>query len=698
MILRSFSLSYGLAITLLVLANNFAVFEVVTFAVIIAYSFYVAFWSRRLEDVKFHGLVLLLVYKASLSALLFRCGAATAIHIYFHFGNFIFPLLGATFRGTRLALSMAAYIIVETIVLYGISPAESADHFGLLDLSPEQYLFVRVVVEINLTILSTVFGISFHLYASKVITTLAEMSEVRRRFISNMNHEIRTPLVGVLGMAELLLAEEQLSPSLRSKLEVIASSGEALLHLVNNILDLSRIEAQAVVLEHRAVDVGQLVSGVLGMFEASALAKGLQMIAHFEPGIPGQIMTDPYRLMQVLNNLVGNAIKFTERGRVTVTVDVLDALWQDEEEASAAQGAQHHHLPLQQGPSLDAATSAVPGQRYISFSVKDTGIGVARGDGIILFQPFSQADTSTTRRYGGSGLGLALCADIARLMGGKVRLVRGDAPGAEFQFALPIILPEDGEGEALPLGEGGEQLFFGSESATSDSPQIGSARGSNGSDATWHRRVVSDRVGSEESLASARSQRAAAAAAGAHQHHVAAISSSAGSGAWQRTLSASDASPASGRRSTRLQAKAQAQAGAHMAPSVSARVLVADDNPVNALVMQRQMERIGYSYTIVGSGGEAVDAYLSDDGHTYDVIILDLDMPGMDGLQAARAIRQAEMDGGSGRRVPIVGLSAADPDIATECRRAGMDDALVKPLNMAALKECVERYLKPKRL
>ena len=372
-------------------------------------------------------------------------------------------------------------------------------------------------------------------------------NEAKSAFLATMSHEIRTPLNGVLGMAQAM-AVDKLSAVQKERLEVIRQSGEALLAILNDVLDLSKIEAGRFELEQVEFDLGELMKGAHSAFTALANRKGLSFDLTVDEAAKGVYRGDPTRVRQILYNLISNALKFTEHGEVRVTAARTD--------------------------------------EGLALMVADTGPGIATDQIATLFDKFTQADVSTTRRYGGTGLGLAICRELAQAMGGEV--------GAESQV---------GEGTRflvkLPLAKVGEALS----SAFAPPPTPPAAL--------------------ESGL-----------------------------------------------------------------PRV--RVLAAEDNSVNQLVLKTLLHQIGVEPLVVDNGQEAVQAW-KDAG--WDVILMDMQMPVMDGLSAARAIRQAEADMGRAR-TPIIALTAnAMSHQIQQCLAAGMDGHVAKPIEAGRLFAALEAAL-----
>jgi two-component system sensor histidine kinase BarA len=495
-------------------------------------------------------------------------------------------------------------------------------------------------------------------------------SLAKTRFLANMSHELRSPLNGVIGAAQLLQAQGS-DPGRRAELvEIIRTSGTNLLGLIESVLDLARIEAGAVEVSGEDFNVVECMDSAAMSSAAQAAAKGLHLACIVPPGLPAWRHGDPLRLRQLLMNLLGNAVKFTQRGEVT--------------------------LELSQGNS--------PGE--LCFHVRDTGVGIEAEALQMVFEPFQQADASTTRRFGGTGLGLTICRDLATLMGGRVDVQSEPGQGTCFTLVLPLPLAKVVVDEPQPLGlrvawcephepsakalaglfnrlgcqaqrcEDAASLrtFMAQPDALGRSPWLFVA-----ADAAAGRALLAEAA---PWLDMKRVVLMGAEGGGpdAHARDVAGL---------PRGLVRPVLRTAVVSRLAAVRARAPGAPDAGHAAKRHARVLVAEDDLINQTVVRSMLEHVGYTCQLVADGHAALDLLR----HTaVDLVLMDWQMPGMDGLETTRQLR-AGLAGELNRQVPVVALTAnAFAEDRSACIAAGMDDFLTKPVLAANLIECADRW------
>ncbi len=505
-------------------------------------------------------------------------------------------------------------------------------------------------------------------------------NEAKSRFLATMSHEIRTPISGILGMADLL-REGSLDRENASYVEAIRSSGSALIALIDEILDLSKIEAGHFDLIFEPVNLRKLVEGVVELLAPRAQSKGIEIATSISSGAPRLVRADAMRLRQVLTNLAGNAVKFTSAGGVCVSVERGDG---------------------------DA----------LKFSVIDTGPGVPRDRRTAIFEDFEQGDNSHARRFGGAGLGLAISRQLVGLMGGALTLENNPGGGSVFTFTVPMpecpALESPGAAQASAVALEGARALIIADSPF-EAPAIAArlteagacvqrAEGLESGLAALSGPVGPDLVIVDCALGAEATNRLARAARAAgtlrslvlfspFERRAFGQTSLQGFDGWLvKPVRVGSLFARLARQFPRPVGAIEPRPGAQYAPA--RRALLAEDNDINALIAQKALRRLGFEVVRASGGDEALRlASLRGPGASrpFDLILMDLKMPGLDGYETTRRLRRLETAYGR-PPTPIVALTAnALDDDRRSCLAAGFDAFLVKPFDFPELAGTIER-------
>ena len=532
--------------------------------------------------------------------------------------------------------------------------------------------------------------ISRHTKLEQELTKAKQAAEsavmAKGEFLATMSHEIRTPLNGIVPMLDLLM-HSRMPPDQMELVRTAFTSSHQMLRIVDDILDYSKLEADKLELETTGFNLREVLESIITLMQRPAEAKGLRLLLNIEQGVRLPVRGDPVRLRQVVSNLISNAVKFTERGSVTLNVKRL--------RESAA-------------------------QHQLRFEVRDTGIGIGQDAQERLFQAFSQADASTTRLYGGTGLGLAICQRIVTLMGGSIGVESEPGQGSTFWFEIPLLKVQ-GDMPAREADLTGARVLlvtadgrlrqrlamllpnWGMRLTTAENTHdaLERLRQANAQGEPWTYSVVLGDLGTIHgtALSLARNLERTALYGKVRLLYLRGddttpVDLPAGAQAVSRGTPDADLRAAlSGEdlgNNIPLAARHTSSAGSDMTQQATPRLLLVEDNPVNLMVAQRLLQVIGMDCETAGNGQVALEKLQATN---YDMVLMDCQMPVLDGYAATRRWREHEQASGAPQRLPIIAMTAnAMAGDRQKCLDAGMDDYLAKPVTRGELERCINRW------
>jgi signal transduction histidine kinase/CheY-like chemotaxis protein len=573
--------------------------------------------------------------------------------------------------------SVLAFICIVTLLHFG-------DPGVLVTATPEASIepwrrFTAIVgselLALTLIVLSMRWRMMMALALDAARAAARDANDVKARFLANMSHEIRTPLNGIIGAAELLDSPRLSNDQRMQLLALQRQSAKTLLALVNDVLDVTKLDAGKLTLEAQPVFLRGVVFEANELFSVQAYGKGIELSSSCNPDVPQTFLGDPIRLRQIVNNLVSNAVKFTSRGGV------------------------HIHLSID---GVDPRDAAVPeGTKLVRIEVVDSGPGIAKDQQERLFDAFTQADNSVSRRFGGTGLGLNIVRELARLMGGRIELRSTVGSGSNFALVVPLTVesnapvwqqPSRRHDVVLVTANRGLERHLKSLLYELNVDPVSTASLPTGEALAACRLMLVDAPLLQ--LGNVREWLAEHAQAGRRVAVLTPLGADAVVGLpddallLYKPVRRKALEAVLGTIAPNTIAQDSAADTEPRSPVSGMHVLVAEDNPVNQVVVQAMLAELGATCVIAGNGREALVCAMAE---PFDLVLMDMHMPEMDGLEATRELRKAERLA-TKQRVPVIAMTAnSESDDGAACLGAGMDGFLSKPFTLTQLRRCLAR-------
>jgi len=600
---------------------------------------------------------------------------ATFLHVYFCI-SYVTNFVAALYCMKKNPL-MARYHVAIFALIIGIVVGNLSMFYGLI---PRNYFTTHLAVfasAFEALLFSFALGERMNILRQQNFEMVVS-SRIKSDFLSQMSHEIRTPMNGIIGMSELLSGTELTTQQLHYN-RVVRSSGESLLTIVNDILDFSKIEADKMDVEEIELSIEPLLSDIVGGFYSAVKDKGIDLYVQIDPAAPDVLVGDPTRIRQIIVNLVSNAIKFTDTGYVLISVSICSG-----------------H------------------DRCLDFSIQDTGCGIPPEAIEKLFSAFMQVDDSTTRKHGGTGLGLAISRKLVGLMGGEIDVTSREGKGSNFYFRIPVIPHEFEIHRISPFKNAPATVVVWAGATLEDllaeyfinynvrvvrAKSLQELFGLFGRNIkTTYLGAIIDRIKIED-------------VDFRKIEDFSRLNEKYNQTRWVFLTSKATDQPL-GKQSNWMEMTRWGLVSRYYsfligemkidsvpmkkdfeAPPKVLRILCAEDNTVNQLVIKGYVKKLGHELVLANNGKEAVEAYIDDDSD-YDLLLMDCEMPVLDGFEATRSIRSYEQKNNK-TLTPIIAITAHGFDEQKEkCFSAGMNDHLAKPITLSGLQEKFEGYLR----